>query len=225
MKTLSFAEIKEKLYPWGQRNLPPEDQKWIGDDDELVDKCNFVAREMNKLGKGELNQERYNNDTTDGETNYELSGDILEIYLFLYKDASSYKDQRWTWVNDVIVLKEEPDGAIEMDIRYLRDITEITNEDTDEVDLPREALDGFITLLKQMILRDLGIISAQQYDDELDRIITDVHSSIPAMAMRDTKIFRHTMTLQVDDQLYDITDQRVSQDSVTVDVDGDYIFL
>lgn len=222
MKTLNFSEIKEKLRPWALRNLPEKDWQWI-DDDELVDKCNIVARRLNS--KAELRQERYNNNTTSGETNYEMAGDILEVYLFLYKDASTYKDQRYTWVGDVIVLKEEPDGEIEMDIRYLRDIEEITNSNLDEVDLPPEGLDGFLQLLKKKWLLDIGVIHEDEFERELMRVAAEVQERMPRLGIRDTRIFRHTRGLMTDDTLYDITDHRLSQDSVTVDVDGDYIFL
>ena len=82
--SLALAEIKTQMQIWSLRNLP-EDRLGEMDDDEMLDIFNKVAEDFNI--EGYINKERYNNNATSGETNYEMQGVIRRVLLFLYKDT------------------------------------------------------------------------------------------------------------------------------------------
>ena len=220
MKTLSVGDIQDKLRPWALRKLDRENFDKIMDD-ELIDAINGVAQDLNE--QAEIHSERYNNTTVKGETNYEMQGVILKVYYFRYEDAD-WKDQRWTFVEDVIVLKNEPGSDdINMDIHYLRQIEYVTNVKTDEVDLPSEVLLDFLDLLKVKLLVDWGDLPPEEYQQRLLYYAQKARQKLPTRAANNYGVFSHW--LGRDDTKYDITDQWVSQDSVTVDASGNYYFV
>ena len=221
MKTLSVGEIKEKLRPWAYRKLDQQNFDKIKDD-ELIDAINLVAQDLNE--RAEIRKERYNKNAVLGETNYEMQGDILKVYYFYYKD-DDWKKQRWTWVGDVIVLKNPPSSNdVEMDIRYLRQVEPVTNTDTDEIDLPAEVLLDFLDLLKTKLLVDFGDAENEIYQARLEFVVRKILMKLPERGLVDKTTFSYYLGIN-DGSKYDITDFWVSQDSVTVDTSGNIIFI
>ena len=203
---------------WAIRNIP-EEQLTDFLDEELIDMMNMVARDFN--AKAAIHTERYYAETEDATTNYEVQSTILKILWFKY-EADDCDNQYWTFVDDVIVLKETPGSGIQMDIEYVRDIEEV-EEDYDEINLPEAHMGDFIDLLKMRMkveLKDVEEVAYTAYLEMKSKLSSSkVHN-------RDTGgVWRYWFLPEKGDAQYDITENWVSQDSVTIDVDGDYIFI
>jgi len=152
-----------------------------------------------------------------------MQGVILKVLYFKYEDAY-WKTQRYAFVQDVIVLKTAPTGTPELDIHYLRDVENLVN-DTDEVDLPDELLLDYKELLKYKVKVEFGDLPNAEYLSWLKILANRSRGVVQHMRINNGEIMRNWYPDSLGDREYDITDQRVSQDSVTADVDGDYIFI
>jgi hypothetical protein len=183
---------------------------------------NRVASDLNL--EAEIRIERYNKDTVAGQTNYELQGDIHYVYYFYYKH-SAWAKQRWTTVNDVIVLKNDPASAIQMDIHYLRHTEKVTITDTDEIDLPDHANSHYKDLVRARMMVEFMGESEEVYNQKLldkaamlrQRQTNNNMESIPQSI--------EWATYSEGTKQYDITPQWVSQDSVATFDSSDVEFI
>ena len=215
---LTVADVKARIQMWAIRNIP-EERLTDFLDAELIDTINQVAREYNAAAA--IHMERYRAETTAAETNYELQGVIAKVLWFYYEDAA-WVDQHWTFVLDTIVLEDTPGVGVQMDIEYVRDIEEVT-DDTDEIDLPEVHQGDFMDLLKMRLKVELADLEEVAYQAYLQ---TKIRLSPQKTHYRDTGgTWRHWFIPAKGDDQYDITENWVSQDSVTTDVDGNYYFI
>jgi hypothetical protein len=123
------------------------------------------------------------------------------------------------------VLKTAPDSnEVEFDIEYLRDIEKIQDTPTDPIDLPEFALDTFYELLKMKVLVEVGDMDYRVFDAALQDNANRLRFLRPRFAgeARGAKPYWFEQDKR---ELYDITNQWVSQDSVTAFDSGDLIFI
>jgi len=217
--SLTLATMKTKLQIWALRKFD-EDKLGDFDDTEALDIFNQVAEDFNL--EAAIRRERYYEDTVEGETNYEMMGVIKKVLLFKYHDTA-FETQYWSFVVDTIVLKNSPGGTVKLDIHYLRAVEALTDP-TDEVDLPDSVLLDYLDLVKKRLEVEYGDVDDAVYTTYLKtkarsarkgRHIQPIHPGV----------MRVWGTWASGDDIYDITDQWVSQDSVTADVDGHYFFI
>jgi len=215
------SQIQDKVRPELLRRIPLPNLKLITDD-EFIDIINRTQSDLNRLAQ--IHWERYYAETTDQETNYEMARPVLEVAYFYYED-DDWGDQRFTWVNDVIVLKEAPAADIQMDIRYLGDTLDV-DAVTDEIDIPDEILSDFLSIVKTAALIQFSDLPRDEYDKELEYRAEKIKSMRPRRGtLPDKGIFRYWIGIvDHDDHVYDITGQWVSNDSVVYD-GTDYIFV
>ena len=109
-----------------------------------------------------------------------------------------------------------------MDIEYVRDIEEVA-DDTDEIDLPEAHQGDFMDLLKMRLKVDLADLEEAAYQAYLQM---KARLAPRKTHQRDTGgTWRHWVVPALGDDLYDITENWVSQDSVTADFAGHYYFI
>jgi len=215
----TVADAQERVQFWMLRTFQP-DALHNFKDSEFLAILNQVARDMNS--RVSLWIERYYKTTTDGETNYELQGKILQVLYFGYENYL-WEDQYYSFVEDVIVLKESPAGDIQMDIRYLRDAENVALL-TDEIDLPDHVISDFIDLVKIRLKVDFGVENEILYHEFLNAWAIKSAGKLHIKPLK-TGTFRYWALPELGDDQYDITDNYVSQDSVVMDVEGDYHFI
>jgi len=213
------SEVKTKIVYWMRRTF---DQKTLENftDAEFLEVLNQVAIDLNS--KADLRMERYYNKTTAATTNYELQGKILKILYFGY-EAYGWEDQYYSFVEDVVVLKESPDGDIQLDVRYVRDIEKVL-DDNGEIDLPDHVLSDYLDLVKEKLKMDLGLQQQQSYHALLSAWAIIMANKTHTLPLK-SGTFRYWALPEQGDDEYDITDHYVSQDSIVADVDGDYHFM
>jgi hypothetical protein len=216
---LTLSTMKEKIQIWALRKFE-EDKLGDFDDTEHLDIFNQVAEDFNL--KAAIRRERYYNDTVAGETNYEMAGVIKKVLLFKYHDTG-FETQEWSFAVDTIVLKNAPGGTVQLDIHYLRAVEKLVDP-TDEVDLPDSVLLDYLDLVKKRL--------EVEYGDEEDAVYTAYLKTKARLARKGRHIqpihpgvMRVWGTWASGDDLYDITDQWVSNDSVTMDITGHYYFI
>lgn len=216
---LSLSQLQTKVQLFALRKFD-EDKLGDLDDTEILNIFNQVADDFNV--EGAIRRERYYNDTTAGETNYEMQGVIRRVYLFKYEDTD-FETQYYSFVNDTIVLKNSPGGQFKLDIHYLRAVEAIANP-TDQVDLPETVLLDYVDLVKKRL--------EVEYGDEEEAVYTAYLKQKGRQARRGRHlqpispgIMRVWGTYETDDTIYDITDNWVSEDSVTADITGHYYFI
>ena len=223
--SLTVAQIKKELFPWGLRVLSNINFDHYLDTD-LINDINQVQRQLNI--EAELHQERYHETGIDADTTtIQVQRAILNVLYFKFKTANAnenktWNDQRYTYVGDVIVLKNSTIANDEVDILYQGDTSDIAGADTDEVDLPTYALAEFRTVLKEQIKYQVGVNGWEQmqkallFSSERLRLLKPVRAldMIPVGQGGDWGRWSTS-----DDQ-YNITRQWVSQDSVTADWSG-----
>lgn len=217
--SLTLTQIKEQTQIWALRKFD-EDKLGDFDDTELLNIFNQVAEDFNL--EAAIRRERYYNKTVAGETNYEMAGVIKRVLLFKYHDTE-FETQQWSFAVDTIVLKNSPGGTVQLDIHYLRAI-EALADPADEVDLPESVLIDYMDLVRKRI--------EVEYGDQEEAVYTAYLKTKASMARRGRHIqpihpgvMRVWATWAGGDDIYDITDQWVSNDSVTMDIDGHYYFI
>jgi len=212
-------EIQNKVRAELRRKLPFETLPLITNE-EFYDICNRVQRDINI--RAEVHWERYYQDATADETNYEMAGKILKVVYFYY-ESSDYADQRYTYIDDVIVLKTAP-SAVQLDIRYLRDTGDISGP-TDEIDLPDNLMSDFIDLVRTLSMIRFGDMPQERYDAELEAKIPMIKMQLPRRgALPDKGVLRYDPSGERNDFKYVITNNWVSADSVVYD-GSNYIFI
>lgn len=227
---LTFLQVKEKLQPFILRVMNKEISEWIFDD-ELVDACNEVARDLN-VGAN-IRTERYYYKTTADQNNYELDGDIVRINQLLYIDTLWY-DQVYAIVQtagtpfkSTIVFKTTPTSDdIQLDIYYLRQVLDIEDSDTDEIDLPDSVLSEFMKLMRRKLEVLYGGKEEEYYDLALERAITSAYPKIERILPAGGGTFKHWLGTETgDDGRYDIQHNQASSDLVQVNEDSTYTWL
>jgi len=223
MAQLTFAQVKEQTRPGLELQIPTA-QIHLMSDSWLVDQCNEVAEDINQ--KCELNFEHFSRTTTDGEYNYTLNGPIEKIFRVKYQ-VDNYYDQVWARVTEDnngygrIVFKSEP-GENQLDIWYTRKILEITNSDTDTIDLPSYAQNWFIELVKLRIRLLFNLATWQEYEDlfaiATRRIIEKIDVKANSTPNRGREYWLGQLGSYVDepecDTVYDITDNEVGAENI-----------
>lgn len=200
---------------WAIRNLD-EDSLTDFIDDEFFELLNKVANDLNVVGS--IHVERYYGKTTDAQTNYDIQGEISKVLWFKY-ESDDWEDQYWTFILDKIVLKEAPDGQIQMDIEYVRKVENVALT-ADEIDLPEIYMHDFIDLVKRRMLVEFGKSSEMEYEAVLK---LKARSAPAKRHHRDTGgTWRHWFIPSKGDDQYDITENWISQDYLLQDVSGDY---
>lgn len=168
---MNLGRLKIKLQPFILRRIEPNKLKWFTDAD-FIDIQNIVARDFNS--QAQILIERYYKKTVDQITNYSLAGKILKILQMKYYTAS-WLDEFYVISNEpgsdpllkqILVWKETPGGAVQMDIHYLREVREV-EDDGDEIDLPLVALGDYIELLKVKLLVEISDVDPKTYQSEL----------------------------------------------------------
>jgi hypothetical protein len=219
---LTVAQVKKSARNFLLRKMDAQAINRVTDD-EFVEIMNRVARDLNH--EAEIRIERYNKDTTSGKKNYEMQGVIHHVYYFYYKHAD-WKDQRWTYKNDVIVLKDDPaSDDVEIDIHYLRETENVTISDTDEIDLPDYAIDAFQDLVKTRMLVEFLDSNEEIYMQKLALKARMLRSRQSNNNMDSIPVVIHWASYSEGSNQYDITDQWVSQDSVGTLDTSELIFL
>ena len=217
--SLSLAQIWQRLRPWAFRNLDKTIFNSITDE-EFIDMLNLVTQDLNI--QAELRLERYNKNAVENTTNYEMQGEIQHVYYFKYKDAA-WQDQRYSWVNDVLLLKNVPaSNNIEMDVYYLRRTMDITNQAVDQIDLPGYAILDFLELVKTRMRIEFGKDHSLDYNAELQYRATQCRIKRGNNPLDALGTFERYVAPEYDQRRYDITDQFVSRDSVAAYDDGTY---
>jgi len=211
-QTLLVSDIKRRLFIFLQRRLPDTFDQILATD--LVRIANRVAKDINR--EAGLLQERYSETLESAITYLEVQGDILQVYFFQQKD-DDWKDQRYGHITDTFVFQTAIPAETYIDIIYLRDVMEITDTDTDSVDLPGYALDTFYDLLQARFLIEFGDADSNEYE-----------AMLQARAFELKKYRRNDLLMNIpcswqngnsSSRKYDITDQRVSDDLIAVDTD------
>ena len=149
--SLTLSTMKEKLQIWALRKFD-EDKLGDFDDTEFLDLVNQVAEDFNL--EAAIRRERYYQETTSGETNYEMQGVIKKVLLFKYH-STEFETQYYSFAVDTIVLKNSPGGQIQLDIHYLRAVEALVDP-TDEVDLPDSVLLDYLDLVKKRLEVEYG---------------------------------------------------------------------
>ena len=224
---LSIAEIDSRLQPYLLVHL---DKKVL----DLLTNSDFyriytdVSKDLNE--EAELNQEVWENTggatmaEDDEYTNYLMAGDIIKVYSFKY-EGSDWRDQRYSYVNDRIILKDDANG-IDMKIQYLRQCEAVT-ESADEIDLPDGVLTDFIELLKIRLRMDYGDLKNIDYESALKFYGEKASRHVPSHALKGEGIRRNWLELDdSDDNLYEIADRfYVGMENFTSDVNGNYTYV
>lgn len=178
---LTFLQIKEYTRPDLLITIPEEKTKYLTND-KLVQAVNDIARDLNS--RAEIRSEKFYRSTTASQNNYTLNGPVLKIYKVKYH-VQDYLDIEWARVpkdnngNGRIVINEDDVGGGDLlEVWYLRDTLDIDGNNTDEVDLPDEALVNFVDLVKLKILSDIGQVGQDQYDMKFIYSIQNIKSRI-----------------------------------------------
>lgn len=218
--SLTVLEAKNKLQPYILRYVPKESAEWIFDS-EFIDILNSVANDLNRMTA--MHIERYTLKTVEDINYYEMAGDISKMLLFMYYD-SGWEEQQYailrvsgTPFKSLIVLKSTPDAEIEMDIRYTRQVLEVTDTDSDEIDIPDRFLTDFLDLVKAKIRVEFGNAPLIEYDGYLELKSKQVGRGLdPYGAAEGIRRWWPFEGANKDESLYDITAFRVSDDHVIV---------
>ena len=217
--SFTVQNMKDRIQMWAQAHVPPERHRDFNNS-EFVSILNTVAEDFNS--EGSIRMERYYRKTTEDETNYELQGDIIRVYKLNY-EADGYKDQVWTFIDDTIVFETAPDGDVQLDIEYLREV-ELVVDDTDEIDLPNNMLHDYFELVKKKMLVDYAGQDETYYQQALSIAVSKSNKknySQPTGGIR-----RAWFTDAKGDFLYDITEQYVGQENIAIAaLTGKYYFL
>lgn len=223
---LSLTKIKDRLRPFLLARIEGDILSELSDSD-FLDIFNDVANDFNDVAK--INLERYNKETgsvaaesTDTTyRNYKLQGEISKILYFKYED-DGWASQQYTYTQDRIALKNQPDDGVEMDIRYLRKCEDL-EDPTDEVDLPDSVLPEYLELLKARLLADYGKASNMDYESALNYWADKASGKVQRHAVNDLGVLRDWF-YQNDDMKYDITDHWISEDHFIANASGDLIY-
>lgn len=223
MAQLTFAQVKERTRPGLELQIPTA-QIHLLTDSWLVDQCNEVAEAINQ--KCELHFEHFSRTTTDDQTNYTLNGPIEKIYLVKYQ-VDDYYDQVWARVTKDnngygrLVFKSDP-GENQLDIWYTRSILEISNNDTDTIDLPAFAQHWFIELVKLRIRIMFNLATWEDYERLFQlctrRIIENIDYKANATPNQGRKYWHEQVGSDLDaplcDTVYDITNNEVGAENI-----------
>jgi len=218
MSAYLLSEVQNRIQPWAVRNLPPEH---LGNftDEEFVDLVNKVANDLNIYGA--INIERCYETLSAGNFNHDVGGVIMKVFWIFYEDGD-YKNQYWGFVDDTLVFKETPGGDVQLDLEYLRKCEDVEDL-TDEIDLPEQYMPEFLNLVKDQMKVEFGLVDDSAYMASLT-----AYGQTAARKKHDfsTKSrWRHWLIPAKGDDLYDITENYVSQDTIYLSaVDGLYYF-
>jgi hypothetical protein len=144
----------------------------------------------------------------------EVQADILHVYFFQQK-SSDWKDQRYGTLSDNFVFQKEIKADTWIDIIYLRDVREIVNEDTEAIDLPGYALDAFYDLLQLRFMVEFGDADSSEYE-----LLLNARSKSLRKYRRNDMLINIPCSYELGSSssaTYDITDQRISDDLISVD--------
>lgn len=229
--SLTVADAKLRLLPFVLRNVRKELHKFFTNA-ELINILNKVAEDLNK--QASIHIERYYHKTVTDQNYYELDGDVLKMLWFVYP-ASNYMIQQYsilrvtgTPYKSLIVFKYTPDNDdIQLDITYLRHVNQVTDSDTDEVDIPDRFISEYMDLVKQRILVDYGDQNPLDYDAYLRLKAKEVNKALDPIPMAGKSgVKSYWMGLDnSDDHRFEIKDQRVSESHITANVDGTYTWV
>jgi hypothetical protein len=223
---ISKAEVQSRLQPY---LLVHFDKKVLDllTDSDFVRIFNDVAKDLNE--EAHLNQERWKNEgsTTTAEdssiTNFLMQGLVLRVYSFKF-ESSSWQDQRFSYIQDRIVLKESADGT-DMDIQYLRDCEDVSL-DADEIDLPNQVLMDYVNLVEAYLNMKYGEGDAGTYEEALRFYGQKAQMHVQHRAMRDEGVRRSWFDLDTDDNKYDLSDRYwVGMENFTSDASGNYTYV
>ena len=228
---ISKTTIETRLRPFLLRSV---DTEVIGllTDTEFVGMFNDVAKDLNE--SAEIRVERFfkKTNSTNAEnaalTNYLTQRIMLKVFSFKYEDVS-WVDQIWTYTTNslntgsLIVLKTAPTSAIQLDVWYLGDLSDVT-DDSDEIDLPDNLLVEFLELVKKRILADYTDQNVE-YEKWLDYYAQKARMKTENRMMDQGKLRRSWLGMTGDDHVYEIDSQWVSAgDNITADINGIYSF-
>ena len=227
---ISKSTVEERLRPFILRSV---DKDVIGllTDDEFLGMYNDVAKDLNEMA--EIRVENYYRECStdsaedDNLTNYLTQRPILKVFSFKYEDED-WASQIWTWDidsngNGVIVLKTAPASGVQMDIWYLGDLEDVT-DDSDEIDLPDNLLPEYLSLLKKRILADYTDQNVE-YEKWLDYYAEKARMKTEDRMVDRTRLRRSWLGLTGDDHKYEIDKQWVSSgDNTYTDDDGIFYF-
>ena len=227
---ISKTTVEERLRPFILRSIN-KDVVDLLTDDEFLDMYNDVAKDLNEMA--EIRVENYykecSTDTAEDDdlTNYLTQRPILKVYSFKYMD-DGWADQIWSWAldsdgNGVIVLKTSPTTGTLLDIWYLGDLENVS-DDSDEIDLPDNLLPEFLELLKKRILADYTDVNVE-YEKWLEYYAQKARMKTENRILSRNKLRRSWLGMTGDDHKYEIDKQWVSSgDNMYTDDDGIFYF-
>lgn len=212
-QVLTLGEVKRRLFRFLQQRLPDVWDTVL--DDDLIRLCNKVAKDINR--NAHLHKERYSKTLTADITYLEVQRDIAFTY-YLYHFQSNWKDQRYGTFNDNYVFELPVKANSKLDIIYLGAIQDITNTDTDAIDLPGYALGHFFDLLKDAFIVEFGDTGKVNYDERLQYYVRQLRRMENNSLLN--AIPRSYEWGGCSSSTYDITDQRVTAEYILTDSDG-----
>lgn len=221
---ISRAEVQSRLQPYLLTHLDKNVLDLLTNT-EFVAVFNDVANDLNETAQ--LNQERYlqtGSATTaedDEFTNFLLAGVISRVYSFKF-ESSDWRDQRYSYTEDRIVLKESAEGVV-MDIKYLRKCEDV-DVVADEIDLPSQVLQDYVEILKIRFRMDYGNLPMGSYDTALQTYAVKAQQNTPN-PYSGSGIRRNWFNQTGDDNTYEIIHQWISMDNFTADVGGIYTYV
>jgi len=215
-QTLTMAELKRWLFPFFQRKFPGTFKDIL--DDDVVRAVNRVQKDLN-LEAG-LWVERYDQPLDMAAYYVEVQRDILQVY-FLKLEVTNWREQRYSWVNDVFVFKNEVAADTPWDIIYLGAANDVTISDNDEIDLPGYALEAFRDLLKVLFEVEFSDVPLANYQELLKLTGFNLRKFKPNDLLRAIPKSKSWLRFgPTDSAVYDITDQKVTAEYVGVDLEG-----
>ena len=211
----SLTNIKEIIQPWAVRNIDPNGLSDFTDT-EFLDMVNRVQDDLNVAGA--INLERRMQTMSAGDFNFQVQGVIIKVLWIFFKSAA-WNDQYWGFVQDTLVFKETPTDDVVIDCEYVRKCEDLALA-ADELDLPEAYMHDFIDLLKKRMQVEFGQLEEAlylQYLEGFGRL-----AGRKQHTQKTGGTWRHWFIPEKGDDLYDITDNYVSKDSIYTGVDGKY---
>ena len=219
---ITVNEIYSRLQPFMLAKFKPEVLDLLINSD-YVRLINDVANDLNE--EGQINVERFTtsaNAEDSGYTNYLMQGVILNVLDFVFEDTD-WKDQRYSFNEDRLVLKESAEG-VDISVLFLRKCEDVA-ELTDEVDLPDTVIPDFVEILKRRLEADWGSGDNSTYERTLQYYGQKASGKVKRPKAEVPGIKRSWFEQTGDDHVYNITDKYISIDNFVADVNGDYTYV
>lgn len=216
------SKLKSDLRPWILVNIPPDRLDMLQNSD-FVAIWNYVARDMNDLAQ--FHTERFyqkaNSDNAEDSnlTNYLLQGVIRKIFSLVLLDDSA-NVQHYSYIQDRLIFEDALTEDVQIDVSYLRDIEDITDTDTDEIDIPTEIYHEYLDLVKAKISSEYSADDPMDYQAKLNSLHRQILRKVahPHINNKDVE----SSWFGNDNRYYDITQQYIGIENFTVDVNGNY---